>query len=715
VTNFLAYRTVRGLILPFVIVICVLLAGFGQAHATKNAMVEVGFVGVPPPGFQNVLLNVQQVRINKNATAAPDNGAWQVIPVPPGIGNSEQKAELQIDLNTSQNLPQLFNTAGVQPNTYLVAELDLDPNNPGTLVPNCPLAPPLGSTADGCINYPIQLTVGTNVISTLISGVAPKKNTVAVLVLQVSLAINSAPTVPGGPYTATVTIAPLPNSVLGTVTGSLKVTTGSGTGTPTHLLPLSVTAETIGTNTPISTALVTNNNYTLILPAAGGPAAPGFGTLYDLAVSGGADSYAAQRLQPLYPGQSITVDPLDVTSAQTLGNITGTVTDGCVATKPIAGATLQLLMPPASNPSAVCTIAPPAPNPCVTVATANTDNAGNFPLPGTVITPAAFDQVPILPKKGSYVMEVTAPGYDPLFVQAIPSSNGSSKDGTCSVNGGAFLTCDLTMNTGYITGSIPITPPNPGQSTLVQVFAEDAGTNNIESALPMPISVNSSNTGMVNFTLNVPPSVPIFDLFATTIDNYQGVSDPFQGHTIAVESGVTGPAEPSMPGACSTVTAAPFEDQIECVGHGSVSGSVANADLGTTVELSKQDPESGDFVQITNSPVQNQSPNPNASNNYSFCAPADTYGLQRVQLPMPTESETPVVAPTPEPEGTPSIIVTIPPPPIINGQTPTPSTTPTGGPTPTATPTQKVTCPTTCSVPDGGCPGICNPVIKGIP
>src|SRR5208282_6238909 len=104
----------------------VLLAGFGPAQAAKNAMVEVGFVGVPPPGFQNVLLNVQQVRINKNANAAPDNGGWQVIPVPPGIGNAQQKAELQIDLNTSQNIPQLFNTAGVQPNTYLVAELDLD-------------------------------------------------------------------------------------------------------------------------------------------------------------------------------------------------------------------------------------------------------------------------------------------------------------------------------------------------------------------------------------------------------------------------------------------------------------------------------------------------------------------------------------------------------------------------------------------------------------
>ena len=709
---FFVHRTVRAPIVLFVIVICVLLASLGSAQAAKNTMVEVGFVGAPPPGFQNVLLNVQQVRINPNSSAAPDNAKWQVIPVPPGIGNAQQNAELQIDLNTSQNLPQLFNTALVQPYTYQIAEIDLDPNNPGTLVPNCPLAPPLGDTADGCINYPLQLSVGTTVITTPISGVAPKKGALAVLVLQVSVKINQAPTVPGGPYIATVTLAPLPNSVLGTVTGSVKVTSGSGSGTSTSkILPLSVTAEAIGTNTPIATAPLTNNNFTLILPAAGGPTAPGFGTLYDLAVSGGADTYAAERLQPLYPGQSITVGPIAVTGNQTLGNITGMITDGCVATKPITGATLQLLMPPTSNSTADCLTSPEQ---CVTVATANTDNAGNFPLPGTVTTPAEFDQVPILPKKGSYVMEITAPGYDPLMVLAIPSSNTSNKGSTCSTNGGTtFGACDLTLNTGYIAGTIPITPPNPGQTILVQVFAEDAGTNNIESALPMPISVTSSNS-TVDFTLNVPPSIPMFDLFATTIDLYQGVSDPFQGHTIAVKSGVTGPAEPSMPGVCNTVTPT-FDQTIDCIGHGSVIGTVANATLGTSVVLSKEDLASGDFVQITNSQVQNQSPNPNASNNYSFCVPADTYWLQRVQLPMPSESVTPSVAPTPEPEGTPSITVTIPPAPLLNGPTPTRSAAPTGAPTPTATATQKVTCPTTCSNPDGSCPGICNTVIKTIP
>ena len=169
--DFFVHRTARGLTIPFVIVICVLLAGVGSARAAKNATVEVGFVGVPPPNFQNVLLNVQSVRINPDVNAAPGNGKWQNIPVPPGIGDAGQSAELQIDLNTSQNIPQLFNTAGVQTGTYRIAELRLDPNNPGTLVPNCPqTSPPIcnaSNTADGCINYPIQLASGTNVITLL--------------------------------------------------------------------------------------------------------------------------------------------------------------------------------------------------------------------------------------------------------------------------------------------------------------------------------------------------------------------------------------------------------------------------------------------------------------------------------------------------------------------------------------------------------------------
>ncbi len=700
------YRTARGPIVPLITVICVLLGGAGLAQAGKSAQVEVGFVGVPPkswsgtPLYQNVLLNVRSVRINPNVNAAPGSAKWQSIPAPAGIGGNGQSTALPIDLNVSQNTPQIFNTAGVRPGTYKIAELELDSAHPGSLVPNCPLAPPPGGINDGCVSYPIQLAAGSNVISVSNpSGlIFPQNGRLTLLILQVSIAINSAPSTAGGPYTVTIALATLPANPLAMVTGSVKVNAGSG-GSPSGKLPkLAVTAEAIGTNTPIASALVNNGEYALWLPAAGGPAVPGFGTLYDLAVAGGANTYAADRLPPLYPGQVLLPEDFTITGSQTLGNITGTITDNCVATKAIAGATLQLLIPPDSNNTVDCLISPEQ---CVTVATATTDNAGNFPLPGTPSARSQFASVPSAPKSNlnrAYAMEITAPGYDPLIVQAKPGKGSSKKGGgTCApVGSTTFGRCNLALNTGYITGTIPIVPPNPGQTTVVQVFAEDHGTNKIESVSPQ-ITVRNSNPGSVSFTLNVPPSVPRFDLFAATVDSYQGAKDPYPGHTIAVLSDVTGPAEPPAPGACYTTKAA-FEQTIECVGHGSVAGFVADANLGTSVVLSKQDPASGDFVQITNTQVQNQSPNPGPNNLYSFCAPADTYWLQTVQMPTPEPSMVPSVAPTPEPMSSPTISVTIPPAALA------------GGPNPTPTPAIK--CPTTCEHPDGSCPGICNSVIQ---
>ena len=74
----------------------------------------------------------------------------------------------------------------------------------------------------------------------------------------------------------------------------------------------------------------------------------------------------------------------------------------------------------------------------MSVATANTDNTGVFPMPGSATIPAAFANVPVLPKGSArYAMEVTAPGYDPLFVQVIPGTGSNKKaGGTCSVDGG---------------------------------------------------------------------------------------------------------------------------------------------------------------------------------------------------------------------------------------------------------------------------------------
>jgi hypothetical protein len=707
VKHFFVHRTAGGLIVPFVIVIGVLLAGVGSARAAKNAMVEVGFVGVPPPNFQNVLLNVQSVRINPDVSAAPGNGKWQTIPVPPGIGNAGRNADLQIDLNASQNTPQIFNTAGVQAGTYRIVELRLDSNNPGTLVPDCPNGPGTianpSNTADGCISYPIQLTNDTNVItfSNADGLIFPANKIMTPLILQVSMSAPVPPTVPGGAYTVTVTLTTPPTNAAetGIVTGSVNVngSKGSGSSPSGKVRKLAVTAEAIGTNTAIASTPVKNGQYTLILPAAST-----FGTLYDIAVAGGADTYAAQRLLPLYQGQQINAEftgSNSLTGSQTLGNITGTISDNCVATKPIVGATLQLLIPPDNISSPPSTFCYDSPDQCVAVATANTDNTGYFPLPGTITIPAEFENVPVVPKKTPYVMQVTAPGYDPLVVYAVPTSN--SKAGTCSTDGTTFTTCDLALNTGYITGAIPIKQPVPGQTILVQVFAEDAGTNNIESALPMPITVTSSNGGTIGYTLNVPPSVSTFDLFATTIDTYQGVTDPYPGHTIVVKSGVTGPAEPSKPGACSTATPTPFDQSIDCIGHGSVTGIVGNANLGTSVVLSKQDTYSGDFVAITNTLVQNQLPNLTPSNNYSFCAPADTYQVQEWQLPTPDANATPSSSPTASPVPDTAAIVMIPLPPSA------------GGPSPTPTPA--IRCPTTCENPDGTCPGICSNVIQPLP
>ena len=722
------------------------MAGAVPAGAGKTAQVVVGFVGTPPQGFQNVLLNVQAVRLNKKGNAAPSNGGWQRIPTPPGIGNKSGTAELQIDLNASQNIPQLFNTADVKKDTYKTAEILLDPNNPGFLVPTCPGA---FSRLEGCINYPIALNNSNVILLTDTSNtglISPGRNNLGVLVLQLTMQINQAPVNPRGAFLVTITAssvpnATVPNSLLATVTGQVTVKQGSGTGTGTtiKIRKLAVSAESIGTNTVIAssrvqTGIVNPNTgnmcppspggcFTLALPAAGGPAPPGFGTLYDLTVTGGTVTFDAERLLPVYPGQTLpTALAFTVTGNQTLGSITGSVKDICTGS-PITSATLQLLIPPDSNSSAICATTPEQ---CVTVASTNTDNVGDFPFPlGTLTVPAQFSNVPVRPKNGPYAMKVTAPGYDDQIVLVKPSPANKKNGGTCMAEGATtFTACNILMKTGFITGSIPITPPNPGQITEVEVFSEDSGTNNLESVLPMAIKVTNANVGTcpmpnqsfscINFKLNVPTNdtVPALDLFAKTNDPYQGVSEVFGGHNIVVLSGVAAPPPPTAPGMCNTTMGANFSvtDPINCIGHGSITGSVANADLGTSVVLSKLDPVLMQDVLLTNSIVQNQLPNLDSSNNYSFCAPADTYDVQRFQLPTPDPNVTPMAMPTSSPDGNP-IPVTIPPAPVINGPTPAPS----GSATPTATSTPTLKCPTTCSNPGGGCPGLCNNMTVPIP
>jgi hypothetical protein len=711
------FRTVRDLTLALAIAFSIILAGFGTAAAGgRSAPIEIGFLGVPPLHFQNVLLNVQAVRINPKVNAAPNDSKWQRIGVPAGIGTGGGNSpELQIDLNNSQNIPQLFNTAKVKPDKYQIAQLILDPNNPGTIVPDCPNA----GTPEGCINYPIQLSdagAPINLIPPSQPLVNPGKGALAQLMIQLTVTINTAPTHPGSPYLVTVSMLPVTSLVTGTVSGT-NVPGKTGTSAK-HLRKLAVIAEPIGTNTQIASSPVKNTDYTLALPAASGPgdSSTFFGTLYDLVLAGGGDSYGAIRLKPLIPGETINPpDFANILTNQNLGSITGTIKDACTNTT-IAGATIQLLLPPQNTPAtaADCIDKDHFRN-CVSVASATTNNAGLFPLPGTITLPSAFEQVPILTGTDRYSMMITAPGYDPTFtiVNASTGKNG----GNCNPDptSKTSMPCNFSLNRGTISGVFQIVAPIPGETMLVEVFAEDAGTNNIVSALPNPITVRSTSGTAIGFNINV-PTTPIppatdrkFDLFATTIDSFQGLSDPYQGHSIAVIKGVTGPV-----GTCGVVTGAASIDSIDCVGHGSITGTVLNADLGTSVVLSKDD------VMITNTPVQNTPPNPASSNAFSFCAPGDTYTVQKLQLPKPDQAATPLFAPTPLP-APPVIDVTIPLAPVVGGPTatPTPSPTPTGGPTPTATPTGGPTptlkCPTNCSVTPGTCPGICNNVGVTIP
>jgi hypothetical protein len=193
------------------------------------------------------------------------------------------------------------------------------------------------------------------------------------------------------------------------------------------------------------------------------------------------------------------------------------------------------------------------------------------------------------------------------------------------------------------------------------------------AALSPPLIFLNQQTSLP-FTLNVPISGagPNFDLFAVAIDPFQGAPEPFPGHDIAVLANQPGPSS-----ACQPANAAAFA-AINCVGHGSVSGTVQNPDLGTTVEAEKQG------VQIAGtSPGLFSSIGP-SNNQYTLCVPPDSYTLQRFEA-APTSSAT--TSPTPIPVGTPQPVMV---------------------PQPGATSSP---CPSTCSNSNSGpqpCPGICN-------
>lgn len=700
---------VAALIVPVLLICLMLVASMdGRAHAQlanpvgKNGLVQVGFVanlqfpaGQPTPNLQHIFVNVVAVRLNPkptgNSTKFPpeNNPKWVTITIPSGtgVGNAGRPGDLQIDLLAGRTQLQLFNTGKARTETYHSIELSLDTTNPGYVVPVCSSV--AGTTLEGCTATPLTLNNPTNQISFIATNpIVVQKQAVTTLALQLSFQINNLPTIQGQPYVGTVSIAQVsPQAYEATISGTV---TGAGSGVQKKKVRrLTLNVEQQGTNNVIAFANVINSKYSIAVPAP--PPGSGTGASYDMYISGGGVSYEATRITGLFAGASPTVDFTPAKVMSTQGNIAGTITDMC-SKAPLVGATLQLLVPPDSNLTADCVTTP---TDCVSVATANTGNAGAYPLPGTVTTPAPFSDVPVNPSSSPYTMEISAPGYNSIVDNDVFAT--TKKTGGKCLASSSPPGCDYALPTSYLTGSLNLAAaPATGTYTMVQVFAENQGTNNLVSALPIPLIIRPGNDS-ATFTINVPanqagapPSniqgAPNLDLFAQAIDLYAGASDPYPGHNIITAANIAAPTSYCQTVAPLDDTLFPSAETMDCIGHGSISGVLNNPDINTFVEISKNYNGTGDVQLYSAAPVSllnpgSGNPNPQVGNGYTFCVPPDSYTLTRYEGATPVESPTAVATQS----------ITVVPPPL-----PVPSSSPTP-------------CPTTCQ--DAGsstCPGVCS-------
>ncbi len=650
------------------------------APSPTAANVQVGFVTdlsgvVSPASIQSFILNVTGVRMNplpnssNSATPSETSGKWVAIPVPTATATGSIPGDVPVNVVEGESQLQVFNTFGVGSGKFITIEVDLDTTNPGSIVPLC-----AGGSLEGCISYPIQLQNVGNSIQFQYAQNAPlqtKQMQTVNLPILLSANVVSTPSGPGKPYIVDVSASQPANAAaayIGTVTGKVAGAKGNGVSKHSHL---KVTAELEGTNTVVASSNVFNSSYSLFLPAAAD-----IGTFYDFYLSGGTANIVAIRGvngANLFPNATSSV-AFTTTGGQTIGGFSGQVTDSCTK-QPIVGATLQVLAPPANNSGVNCVTTPQN---CVSVASATSGSSGSYPIPGSVNNPAAFTKIPIGSPTVTYTMEISAPGYDTLFMDAqaaVGGSSGSVAAGRCSTpmaspsstatpaNG----TCSFALTTAYIQGNVNLTAAQPpGTKTTVQVFAEDTGTSQLVSALPSPLTILGGQTTL-GFTLNVPShafnnptAARNYDIFAEAQDLYQGGPDPFPGHTIITQQNVPGP-----PTACATAAPGLFTETMNCVGHGSIAGNASSPNSGTTIELLKNN------VALTESSVGPPTPAPSIGTSYSFCVPPDSYTLQRLEVGTPV--------------GTP----------VAVGAMATPMAT-------------SSPCPSTCFSGTGVCPGICS-------
>jgi hypothetical protein len=694
-----------------------------SAQATGRVDIEFTATAITSDGkaisqeFQQVLLNAVAVRLNPSGdlTISETDSSWVAIRAPISAasnlsGSPASVHVAQLDLLTLQNIPFFFRAATIQAQSYRQVELVLNSTNPGYVVPLCEAG------SNGCIPYRIALT--PNPVTQLRANFtqASKKvgynlpaNAVQPLVIHLNVVVG--PTGNSGTVQITARVVPQLNSVvsgapynpaLGRVTGKVK---NFASNTVVH-------AELSGTDQLVAkTTVKSNGTFVLNLPAvacpvsASGsclPATSKNSTLYDFYVTGDSP-YLVRSQVPVLSQGGATTQPITnlgtlTLKSSTVGSLSGKIFDACGGTKVrIPGATVEILVPDTTVPGTrnqICTankdcncdldktLTPPAvPSNCVVVTSTTSTDLGFYPLTSTELMAVPFKRPEDV---DHYDVEISNPGFN-TTVQEMEVKSGAF---ICPGSGFKHKGCNFGLTHGYLSGSTTVSGSNAGLNSLdVLVMAEDSGTDNLENLTRSVIPVNASNGSFSMPVPIAPPSpsllsspvassshsptptpsptvtpgiiyVPHYDVFAAVQDLSGSNPASNSGHSIEAEAGVGGPA------ACATVTPTVELLPAECVGLGSVTGTVSGASPSTTsVRMSKTAPvyqhpgEVADVQIMETEPnsIMRTSPNslPNA-NNYSFCAPFDSYELSHYENETEVSSvditlEAPIVVPSPCP------------------------------------------------------------------
>jgi hypothetical protein len=628
------------------VIFATVLVPIGTAHSQVSGpagTLVIALTGAPPapngvftPGFQSISFNVLAVKLNPSTDVTVfQNQAdpnWVTIPVAQGVGFNDVgtvdvftqlatlfnlntigpnpagagtgPSEFQVDINQIQTVPALFNAALVPASTYHLIELVLDGSNAGTVVPTCLENP--ASLLEGCIASQISMVNPSQFLTTTsFEGFSVPLNGLATMVINITPVTGAFPVRPsfsGGLYQFSPGISLPPNAV-----NFLGLVTGAAFGAS------KVAAELAGTGQVVETTTIGGGQYQMPLPASVN------GTSYDLVASGPGFAYAFAHNVLAQRNITKTVQ-LNAAPAGQIA-LTGKVTDACSGAA-LAGATLEIVAP-APNSGANCTQIP-LPTACVVLASANTDDTGTYPMPASNFTLQSFNKVP----NGSYTMVISNAGYD--TVASNISVNGGA---ACSAGTGGL--CNFALGRSTINGLVTITPPVASPRALnVLVTAEDHGTHHIENVALTTVPIGST---AAPFTMTVPDqgSVTSLDLYATVSDYFNGLPEKASGHTIGVLSGLAAASR------CGTAATNPILS-MQCAGHGSIMGSTATFDDGTSIVLSKNG------VQLMSTGV-----GPNGGKipgQFSLCAPADPtpYELQRFEANPPAAQPSPVGTPVPQ-------------------------------------------------------------------